>query len=96
MLTSLPPIHPIWVYLSGNPLFALVITLGAVLGRWIFNLLRITAWWQRGFALGVAAHGLGTSRALSVHPAAGALASLGMGLSGILGSVLIPLVFRYF
>lgn len=70
--------------------------IGAVLGRWIFNLLRITAWWQRGFALGVAAHGLGTSRALSVHPAAGALASLGMGLSGILGSVLIPVVFRYF
>lgn len=70
--------------------------IGAVLGRWIFNLLRITAWWQRGFALGVAAHGVGTSRALSIHPAAGALASLGMGLSGILGSVLIPVVFRYF
>ena len=70
--------------------------IGAVLGRWIFNLLRITAWWQRGFALGVAAHGVGTSRALSIHPAAGALASLGMGLSGILGSVLIPVLFRYF
>ena len=29
MPTNFPPIHQIWVYLSGNPLFALVITLGA-------------------------------------------------------------------
>ena len=64
--------------------------LGAVLGRYVLDVLRITAWWQRGFALGVAAHGIGTSRAFSVHPEAGAYASLGMGLHGILGAVLIP------
>ena len=29
MQANLPPIHEIWVYLSGNPLFALVLTLGA-------------------------------------------------------------------
>ncbi len=33
--------------------------LGAVLGRYVLDALRITAWWQRGFALGVAAHGIG-------------------------------------
>jgi putative effector of murein hydrolase len=54
------------------------------------GILGITAWWQRGFALGVAAHGIGTSRAFSVNPEAGAYASLGMGLHGILGAVLIP------
>ena len=43
-----------------------------------------------GFALGVAAHGIGTSRAFSVHPEAGAYASLGMGLHGIVGAVVIP------
>ena len=64
--------------------------LGAVLGRYVLDALRITAWWQRGFALGVAAHGIGTSRAFSVHSEAGAYASLGMGLHGILGAVLIP------
>jgi putative effector of murein hydrolase len=52
--------------------------------------LSITAWWQRGFALGVAAHGIGTSRAFSVNAEAGAYASLGMGLHGIAGAVLIP------
>ena len=64
--------------------------LGAVLGRYVLNALRVTVWWQRGFALGVAAHGIGTSRAFSVHPEAGAYASLGMGLHGIMGAVLIP------
>lgn len=64
--------------------------LGAVLGRYVLNALKVMAWWQRGFALGVAAHGIGTSRAFSVHPEAGAYASLGMGLHGIVGAVLIP------
>ncbi len=40
--------------------------LDAVLGRYVLDALRITAWWQRGFALGVAAHGIGTSRAFIV------------------------------
>lgn len=66
--------------------------LGAVLGRYVLDALRITAWWQRGFALGVASHGIGTSRAFSVNAEAGAYASLGMGLHGILGSVTIPYV----
>lgn len=64
--------------------------LGAILGRFVLDSLRIRPWWQRGFALGVAAHGIGTSRAFSVHPQAGAYASLGMGLHGIVGAVLIP------
>ena len=64
--------------------------LGAILGRFVLDALRIQPWWQRGFALGVAAHGIGTSRAFSVHPRAGAYASLGMGLHGIVGAVLIP------
>lgn len=69
--------------------------LGAVLGRFVLNAMGVTAWWQRGFALGVAAHGIGTSRALSVHPQAGAYASLGMGLHGIAGAVLIPYVMAW-
>ncbi len=70
--------------------------LGAVLGRYVLDFLKIKAWWQRGFALGVASHGIGTSRAFSVHPQAGSYASLGMGLHGILGAVLIPYAFERF
>lgn len=64
--------------------------LGAVLGRYVMDALKMTHWWQRGFALGVASHGIGTSRAFSVHPEAGTYASLGMGMHGVLGAVLIP------
>lgn len=64
--------------------------LGAVLGRFVFDFIGVRAWWQRGFAIGVAAHGIGTSRAFSVHAEAGAYASLAMGLHGILGAILIP------
>lgn len=64
--------------------------LGAVLGRFVMDALRMRQWWQRGFALGVASHGIGTSRAFSVHPEAGTYASLGMGMHGVLGAVVIP------
>lgn len=69
--------------------------LGAILVRFVLDAVGSKAWWQRGFALGVAAHGIGTSRAFSVHPEAGTYASLGMGLHGVVGAVLIPVVFRY-
>lgn len=64
--------------------------LGAVLGRFVMDAMKMRQWWQRGFALGVASHGIGTSRAFSVHPEAGTYASLGMGLHGVLGAVVIP------
>ncbi len=69
--------------------------LGAILGSSILNLLGMKAWWQRGFAMGVAAHGIGTSRAFAVHPEAGVYASLAMGMHGILGAILIPLLVSY-
>lgn len=66
--------------------------LGAVLGRFVLDFVGAKAWWQRGFALGIAAHGIGTSRAFSVSQEAGTYASLAMGLHGILGAVAIPLL----
>jgi len=70
--------------------------LGAVLGRFVLDATGAKAWWQRGFALGVASHGIGTSRAFSVSHEAGTYASLAMGLHGILGAVLIPLAVWFF
>lgn len=66
--------------------------IGAILARYLLDALRVTAWWQRGFAIGVAAHGIGTSRAMSIHPEAGAFAGLAMGMHGVAGAVLIPLI----
>ena len=66
--------------------------LGAMLARYILDCVGVKPWWQRGFAIGVAAHGIGTSRAFSVNAEAGAYASLAMGLHGILGAVAIPVV----
>ncbi len=69
--------------------------LGAILVRFVMDAIGMKSWWQRGFAVGVAAHGIGTSRAFSVHPEAGTYASLGMGLHGVLGAVLIPLAVQF-
>ncbi len=68
--------------------------LGAVLARFVLDAVGSKAWWQRGFAIGVAAHGIGTARAFSVHPDAGRFAGLAMGLHGILGAIVLPLIFR--
>jgi predicted murein hydrolase (TIGR00659 family) len=64
--------------------------LGAILGRFVLDALKIKAWWQRGFALGLAAHGIATSRAFSVNAEAGTYASLAMGLNGVMSAALIP------
>lgn len=65
--------------------------LGAMLARFVLDAVGSKAWWQRGFALGIASHGIGTSRAFSVSEEAGTYAGLAMGLHGILGAVAIPL-----
>ncbi|PTQ89133.1 LrgB family protein [Agitococcus lubricus] len=44
----------------------------------------------KGFALGIAAHGVGTARALQISPVAGAFAALGMSLNGILTALWLP------
>ncbi|MDB5864083.1 MAG: murein hydrolase effector protein LrgB [Betaproteobacteria bacterium] len=69
--------------------------LGAVLARFVLDFVGSREWWQRGFALGVASHGIGTSRAFSVDPEAGTYASIAMGLHGVLGAILIPVLVPY-
>jgi putative effector of murein hydrolase len=44
----------------------------------------------RGFATGVAAHGIGTARAFQVSEETGAFAGLGMGLNAILTAFALP------
>ena len=46
----------------------------------------------RGFAVGVAAHGIGIARALQVNERAGAFAGIGMGLNAVLTALIAPWV----
>lgn len=64
---------------------------GAVMATPLLNLLRITDRRARGFAVGLAAHGVGTARAFQVHPLTGTFAGVAMSLNSLMTAVLVPL-----
>ena len=64
--------------------------LGAVMAKYVLDALRIADHGVRGFAVGLAAHGIGTARAFQVSEQAGAFAGLAMGLNGLATSVIFP------
>jgi predicted murein hydrolase (TIGR00659 family) len=66
--------------------------IGAVSATKILNVLGMRDYSVRGFATGVAAHGIGTARAFQVNEEAGAFAALGMGLNGVVTAVLVPVL----
>jgi predicted murein hydrolase (TIGR00659 family) len=66
---------------------------GAALGKYVLDALRITDWRVRGFALGLAAHGIGTARAFQVNAEAGAFAGLAFGLHGALAALVFPVIY---
>jgi len=81
---GLPSLTAVLVILTG--------VLGAILARYIYCALHIEDDAQRGFALGIAAHGIGTARAFQESEQMGAFAALAMGLNGLLTAVLLPLL----
>lgn len=64
--------------------------IGAVTVTPLMNLLRIKDWQARGFAVGVAAHGIGTARAFQVNPVA--YAGIAMAQNALLTSLIVPLL----
>ena len=68
---------------------------GAVFATWTLNVVGLKDWRARGFATGVAGHGIGTARAFQVNETAGAFASLAMGLNGVATAVLVPLLVHW-
>ncbi len=83
--------------LGGDPgLTAVLVILTGIMGAIIvtplLNGLRITDKRARGFAAGLAAHGIGTARAFQVDPLAGTFAGIAMGLNALLTAILVPLL----
>jgi putative effector of murein hydrolase len=64
--------------------------LGAVIVTPLMNMLRVTDYAARGFAVGLASHGIGTARAFAVDPVAGVFAGLAMGLNAVVTPAVIP------
>ncbi|MEH6434472.1 LrgB family protein [Massilia sp. DD77] len=63
---------------------------GAVVAKYVFQPLRIRSHAARGFALGLASHGVGTARAFQLSAEMGAFAGLAMGLNGALTALVAP------
>lgn len=68
--------------------------LGAIIARPLLNLLRVQEHGVRGFALGVASHGIGTARAFQVSEEMGAFSGLAMGLAALLTALVVPVLAR--
>jgi predicted murein hydrolase (TIGR00659 family) len=68
---------------------------GAIMVRPLLNAIGITDWRARGFAVGLAAHGLGTARAFQVNQIAGTFAGIAVGLNGIVTAVIVPVLAQW-
>jgi len=87
-------------HIGGVPALAAVFAVatgivGATVGKYVLDAMRVRDWRARGFALGVAAHGIGTARAFQVNPVAGAYAGLAFGLHGALAALLLPILWGF-
>lgn len=84
---GLPSLTAVLVILTG--------VLGAMLATPLLNTMGIRDWRARGFAAGVAAHGIGTARAFHVSEVAGTFAGVAMGLNGLTTAFLVPLLVEW-
>ena len=87
--------------LGGQPSLtaALVILtgiVGAVMVTPLMDAMGMTDYAARGFAVGLAAHGIGTARAFTVDRVAGTFAGIALGLNAVVTAVLAPLVLGLF
>ncbi len=82
---------------GGIPSIAAVVVIvvgifGGIVGPFILERLGITSKIARGLALGSAAHGLGTARAMELGTIEGAISGLAIGVMGIMTAILVPLI----
>ncbi|MDH3355376.1 MAG: LrgB family protein [Chromatiales bacterium] len=79
---GLPSLTAILVVVTG--------ILGAIIGTRVFALMRITDDSVKGFAMGMAAHGIGTARAFQISEEMGAFSGLAMALSALATALMLP------
>lgn len=82
---------------GGIPSIAAVVVIvvgifGGVVGPFILEKLGVTSRIAKGLALGSAAHGLGTARAMELGTIEGAISGLAIGVMGIMTAVLVPVI----
>ena len=81
---GIPTLTAVFVMLTG--------IFGAVVVTPLMDALGIRDYAARGFAAGLAAHGIGTARAFQVDPTAGAFAGIALGLNGAMTAVVTPVI----
>lgn len=65
--------------------------MGAIIVTPMMNRMRITDYRARGFAVGLASHGIGVARAFQVDAMAGVFAGIAMSLNALVTSLLVPI-----
>lgn len=83
--------------IGGAPSLATVFVMitgiaGALVATSVMKLVRVKDPVVKGFAMGLAAHGLGTVRAFQIGEMAGAFAGLAMALNGLMTAIIVPLI----
>ncbi|MBH0238325.1 LrgB family protein [Methylobrevis albus] len=84
---------------GGDPALTAVLVIstgviGAVIVTPLMNAMGIRDYTARGFAVGLASHGIGTARAFTVDPVAGLFAGIAMGLNAVVTALIVPLLLR--
>jgi putative effector of murein hydrolase len=87
--------------IGANTTLAVVLTLvsgvlGATVGPWLLDRVRVSDPRARGFAIGMVSHGIGTSRALVESDVTGGWSSAAMVLNALAMTVALPLVAQLF
>jgi predicted murein hydrolase (TIGR00659 family) len=85
---GLPSLTAVMVMVTG--------VIGVISAKYVLNFLKITDHGVRGFAIGVAAHGMGIARAFQVSEEAGAFAGVAMALTALASSIVFPLMLWVF
>ena len=86
-LGGLPPLTAALVIATG--------IIGAIVVTPLMNAMGIRDYAARGFAAGLASHGIGTARAFMVDPVAGVFAGIAMGLNAVVTPIVVPLILPF-
>lgn len=87
--------------IGGSPTLTAVLVIltgitGAIIAGPVLTLVRIRDPRARGFAMGTAAHGIGTARAFQESETSGAFSGIAMGLGALATALLVPLIIPWF